>query len=133
MGHAMTTRSLLALIATPLLTHSVHASPRADEIFWALGFIEGTRQLKGVCDERFPRYKAQNETAFLASPYSGTTAEELIAQMEDGPQKIKLQQVLPTVRASQVQNYQSMNATSLEKMCAEFPEYMQKLKAGIRN
>jgi hypothetical protein len=127
----MTSRRLQALVAMLLLTQAVHASPRGDEIFWALGFVEGTRQLKGVCEERFPQFKEQNETAFLASPYSRTTGEELIARLEDGPQKTKLQQVLPAVRTNQAQKYQSMNATSLEKMCAGFPEAMEKLKSGM--
>ena len=128
----MASRKILTVFATLPFMLSAHASPRGDEIFWALGFVEGTRQLKSVCEDRFPQYKAQNELAFLASPYARTTAEELIAQLEEGPQKTKLQQVLPMVRASQLQKYQSMNLSSLGKMCAEFSDALEKLREGAQ-
>jgi hypothetical protein len=109
-----------------------HASPRSDEILWALGFVEGTRQLKEVCESRYPQYRDQNHAAFLASPYAQATGEELIAQLPDEEQRSKLQQALPAVRAGQARKFQSMKPDSLEQMCEKFPEVLEMFQKGMR-
>jgi hypothetical protein len=62
----------LATLSAVLLAQSVLATPTGGEIFWAVGFVEGTRMLKSAYEERFPKYADQNNTAFEASSYSRT-------------------------------------------------------------
>jgi len=109
-------------VATPIL-----ASPRGDEIFWAVGIVEAPRILKAVCEDRFPEYKEQNATAFAASPYVQVIGDDLVNKLEDGPQKIKLQQALPRMRDMQATGLRKLNTDVLERMCKGFPESLLKV------
>ena len=102
------------------------ASPSGDEVFWALGFFEGLRIQKQVCEEKYPEFKDKNETAFLVSPYSQTTGEEIISSMAKDDQKQKLLAYLPKLRTDARERFLGMKPDILKGMCASYADTIEK-------
>ena len=122
-----------ALIAILLSLQSpISRADDDSDLLWAIAFVEEKLELKRACELRFPQFKDQNESAFLASPYAKTTAEDVIAKLEDGASKTTLQQGLPTIRLAMAKQFQSAHVGLLEAMCEGFPKGLNSFKEGTR-
>lgn len=89
-------------------------------LFFDLGALEGARIEKQICQEKHPEFDAKNAAAFLASPYSNTTGEELIASKTTGDTKTKLLAHLPQLRADIRERYVNLNSQRLKSLCASY-------------
>jgi hypothetical protein len=89
-------------------------------LFFDLGALEGARIEKQFCQEKHPEFDAKNAAAFLASPYSKTTGEELIASKTTGDTKTKLLAQLPQLRADIRERYVRLNPQGLKNVCASY-------------
>jgi len=121
-------RIRLTLIAgLPLITAQLaFASPSDGEVFWTLGFFEGLRVQKQVCEEKYLEFKDKNEIAFRASPYSQATGEEIINSMAKDDQKQKLLAYLPKLRTDAREKFMGMRPEVLKGMCADYAVTIEK-------
>jgi hypothetical protein len=122
---------LSQIAAVPLIAAQLaFASPSGDEVFWALGFFEGLRIQKQVCEEKYPEFKDKNEAAFLASPYSQATGEEIINSMAKDDQKQRLLAYLPKLRTNTRERLAGMKPEILKGMCTT---YADTIKQFVQN
>ena len=98
------------------------ASASQDDVGLVLDLValESARIEKQICQEKHPEFDAKNAAAFLSSPYSNTTGEELIASKTTGDTKSKLLAHLPQLRADTRERYVSLNPQRLKSLCASY-------------
>lgn len=89
--------------------------------------IESVNIRKQVCNERFPAYRQQNESAYRRFPYSLITSERMIESYAEPNDRIGLLRELARDRSSTTENFQRMDDGKFEKICAEFPQAIEKL------
>ncbi|MEI7614052.1 MAG: hypothetical protein WCK63_14215 [Betaproteobacteria bacterium] len=92
---------------------------------------ETIKILKQLCDEKFPPYSPQNETAYLKSPYSKIVSERAIEVYGESSKQPGLLKGLEYARNSTAADFQKMDDETLKIKCAEFPQLVEKLVKSL--
>lgn len=117
-----------------LCFHTAFAQPRMDPDALILIIMknEATKLLKQTCDEKFPQYREPIEVAYRASPFAAIESERAIEIYAEPARHSSFQRVLASVRSSTRQDFESMDATTLEKRCSDYGRVVAELSKPLR-